>query len=137
VSNDDDERSEAGGEEASPDRSSLFLLPTGVVLMLLLDGVRIAFALLVECTLEADFRETTVESEEVFLPRGRFFGTSDTPGSGSDRSFGLLDCGVSGGAVLWRGIFSRTGERRSGLSFNASEFRALEAALTDTGDGRE
>jgi hypothetical protein len=138
VSNDEDERSELGGEEAIPGRVSLLLLPVCVVVMLLLDGVRIGFVLFAESTLDADLRETMAESDEVCLPKGRFFGTSDNPASASAGSLGLLFFGVcGGGAVLCRGICSRVGESRSWLSRSASELRALEAALIDIGDGRE
>jgi hypothetical protein len=106
--------------------------------MPLLDGVRVVLTLVAECTLDADLRETIAESEEVVLPNGIFFGTSDNPGSASEKSLGFPGCGVCGGAVRWRGgICSRTGERRSVVSLSASEFRALEAALTEIGEGRE
>jgi len=136
VSNDEDERSEAAGEEANSDRSSLLLLLTGGVLMLLLDGVRVALGLPVKCSLDADLRETTAESDESFLSKDCGFGTSDNVLSASNMSLGRRSCGVSGGAVLCRAIRSRTGEWRSALSFSVSELRALEAALTDIGEGR-
>ena len=138
VSKDEDERSEGVGEEANPDLASLFLLPSCVVSMLLLDGVRVGFGLFAERAAGTGFREDMAESDVVFLPRGRLLGPSDRPGSASERSLALLVCGVWGGAVLRRGGCSRIGDWRSrlSLSLRASEFRALDAALTDIGEGR-
>lgn len=136
MSDDEEERSPVGGEEANPTLLSLLLPPTGVVVMLLLDGVRLDLALIAEFTFESERRETMVGSDDVFLPVGKFLATSAKPSSASENSLGLLVCGVSGGTVRCRGVCSRTGDRRSWFSLSASELRALEAALTDTGEGR-
>lgn len=137
VSKEEDERSGLGGDEGIPCLDALRLLPVCVVGMLLPEGVRVALGLLAERVLEADLREAMAESDAVFLSRGRFLGTSDKPASTSKGLRSFLAWGVRGGAVLCRRTCSLTGECRSWLSFRAREFNALDAALTDMGEGRE
>jgi len=136
VSNEEEDRSDVGGEDATPARASLLLLPGCVVAAVLVGGVRVELGLLAESAEETPLRGAMAESDDVFLPEGRLLPTSDKPVSPSERSLNRLVCGVCGGAVLRRGGGSRTGDLRSGLSRSASEFRALDAALTEIGEGR-
>jgi hypothetical protein len=127
ASNDKEDKSALGGE-AKLERVPFVLLPTSVVLVT-------PFVFLALSISEADLRELMGGSGAIFSPEDLLFSVSDKPVSAFDRLFNLPVCGVRGRAGLRVAMRSLAGECRSALSLRAREFRALDAALTEIGEG--